>query len=181
MAHRTCSVEECPHQVVSRGWCHKHYVRWRRHGDPLRTNQPKRDGYPDSWLHSKIVVSDSGCWEWQGTIDANGYGVVRGSFRAHQLTFTRYVGPVPEGLEIDHLCRNRACCNPQHLEAVTHQENLRRAAKARPRRTHCVRGHEWSETNTRVCEDGRRCCRSCEREKAAEQRRRAKATKENSK
>lgn len=71
------------------------------------------------------------CWIWGGNLNASGYGVSARSGRAHRMVYERMVGPVSEGLELDHLCRVRSCVNPAHLEAVTHQENMRRAYAVR--------------------------------------------------
>jgi hypothetical protein len=109
------------------------------------------------------------CWPWQGSMSSNGYGNVpletgRGAraTSAHRAVYTLLVGEIPVGLQIDHLCRNRACVNPAHLEPVTQQENLRRAAALR---TSCAKGHSYSEENT-YYEPGRptvRQCRECRR------------------
>lgn len=106
------------------------------------------------------------CWLWQGAKYSNGYGQFRAApghrMSAHTFAYELEYGPLPLGLEPDHLCRNRECCRASHLEAVTHAENMRRA-----RRTHCRRGHPYDETNTYVGpERGRgieRCCRECRR------------------
>jgi hypothetical protein len=127
-----------------------------------------------------IAVSEDGCWEWQRHIDKSGYGIIwAGAWmsRVHQVAYRIVKGDVPEGLEIDHLCRNRRCCNPHHLEAVTHAENMRRstvvasaaaANKDRFRRqTHCKRGHEFSVQNTRIYVTRgyqTRHCRACKAE-----------------
>lgn len=110
-----------------------------------------------------------GCWDWEGHIDKFGYGKITWQYTgylAHRLIYTHLVGPIPEGLEIDHLCRNRSCVNPDHLEPVEHVENVRRAAAIpnnRPLKTHCKHGHAFTEPNTYVRPNGDRVCRTCYR------------------
>lgn len=84
---------------------------------------------------------------------------------AHRLEWEKINGPVPEGLELDHLCRNRWCVNPDHLEPVTHQENIRRGSQRKWNTdvTHCKHGHPFDEENTRHRPDGGRTCRTCHR------------------
>jgi hypothetical protein len=107
----------------------------------------------------KVVKADSGCWEWTGA-DRGGYG--RFHLRpgrvvaAHRFAYETFVGQIPVGLEIDHLCRNRGCVNPIHLEPVDHAENRRRA-----RLTHCRRGHLFDNANTYTHASGKRYCRAC--------------------
>ncbi len=114
---------------------------------------------------AKVNKTD-GCWLWTGSLTNKGYGSF--SYKGHTVQSHRYahellVGLVPEGLEVDHLCRNRACMNPAHLEAVTHRVNLLRgnSFSARYARvTHCPQGHLYNEANTRLSH-GRRLCRTC--------------------
>lgn len=111
----------------------------------------------------------SGCWIWMGCTDTMGYGQVRRNNKnnqVHTVTYQNFIGLIPDGLELDHLCRIRCCCNPHHLEPVTHRENVRRgmsgkATGARKRaRTHCRHGHEYTPENTNN-KSGYRICLAC--------------------
>jgi hypothetical protein len=108
-------------------------------------------------------LAADGCWRWLGNLSHNGYG--RFWFDGRNMPAHRYIwelknGPVPVGLEIDHLCRSRSCVNPDHLEAVTHQENQRRGCGSV---THCRHGHPLSGDNLYICPRGRRECKTCRR------------------
>lgn len=165
-----CSIPGCGKPGYSRQWCQAHYSRWQRSGDPL----PKQRILPDEfWAR---VVPTGFCWEWRGTITHEGYGVVSvlgQQHKAHRRAYELLVGPIPEGLHIDHLCRNRACVNPDHLEPVTALVNARRGFSPpviASRRTHCVNDHEFTPENTRICPDGGRDCRTCDRERKRKER-----------
>lgn len=117
-----------------------------------------------------IKIGNGGCWRWKGAIvggENGGYGQFRVGDRrivAHRVAYELLVGPIPEGLELDHLCRNRWCVNPAHLEPVTHLENMRRAPRWQDKniKTHCIRGHEYTPENTYVNKKtGARRCRMC--------------------
>lgn len=112
------------------------------------------------------IDAASGCWLWVGATRGTGYGafgIGRRQFQAHRVAYELLVGPIPQGLQIDHLCRVRRCVNPAHLEPVTQRENLLRGntiVAAQAAQTHCKRGHLFDEANTRV-RNGQRLCRAC--------------------
>ena len=117
----------------------------------------------------KVDKTDS-CWNWIGAKGARGYGsvgiVMLGGHRpAHRVAFELLRGPIPDGLVLDHLCRNRACVNPEHLEIVTSRENSLRgdcAASRNAAKTHCPQGHEYTPENTQYyAKERTRYCRTC--------------------
>lgn len=115
------------------------------------------------------VEKSDGCWRWLGFIGKEGYGrfgARKGttSTLAHRVSYELSVGPIPQGLEIDHLCRNRACVNPSHLEPVTREINIRRGispAARHAKKTHCIRGHEFTVDNIYWGPKNARHCRTC--------------------
>jgi len=156
----TCSFPDCGTPVKSRDLCNKHYLRW------WKTPAFKPKLHSLDRLAECVIISETGCWLWQGCRDSNGYGHLRTPIReggkyvkAHLAVYRHLVGPVPEGLELDHLCCNPPCVNPDHLEPVTHEENMRRGLWATKR--HCPQGHPYDETNTYIASRGDRQCRIC--------------------
>lgn len=109
------------------------------------------------------------CWEWAGSPDPAGYGsysLAGRAVRSHRVAYELLVGPIPDGLVLDHLCRNRGCVNPDHLEPVTQGENARRGLVGLKRKTHCIRGHRLSDENTYKHRPGNgRPCKQCARDK----------------
>lgn len=126
-------------------------------------------------LAAKILINPaSGCWEWR-RVRRSGYGRVKWNGRleeAHRVIYTLFMGPIPDGLEIDHVqdrgCISRACCWPAHLEAVTPLENNRRRAYVN--KPACSNGHEWTSESTGFNANGSRYCRICKHEQSREWR-----------
>jgi hypothetical protein len=165
---RECAVDGCARSIFARDWCQRHYTAWLRHGDPtvrLRGGTiPKPQG-ERFWAMVEQWGPDE-CWPWTGYISAWGYGLFDGG-AAHRVGYELDNGPITdEGIEVDHLCFRRSCCNPAHLEAVTKRENILRAALRRSAmRTHCINGHELTPENTATGKSGTlRICRTCRRE-----------------
>jgi hypothetical protein len=136
-------------------------------------------------LEGLTVLTPGGCWEWTGaTGGSRRYGCisVKGvTRRAHRVAYELLAGPIPDGLELDHLCRNRLCVNPEHLEPVTHRENVLRGdapPAANVSKTHCPRGHELTPENTytRRGRPGGRECRACSIDRATKWNRDNKRT-----
>ncbi len=124
------------------------------------------------------IDASGDCWEWCGALRSDGYGhkYYKGKYwSVHRLVWTALVGEIPDGMDIDHLCRNRKCCNPDHLEVVTRSTNLLRGARnGYQRKTHCPYGHPYSGENLVVNSRNRRECRECQHRRSKESRLRGK-------
>lgn len=130
MAKRTCAVPGCERTYRCSGYCAPHYTRFRRTGDPgpLKITQ-RVVGTPEERFWPKVTKTDS-CWLWNGAIlsRAGGYGNFnlchgRGTIRAHVFAYQTLIGPVPEGMVLDHTCHTPACVNPEHLRPATREQN----------------------------------------------------------
>ena len=163
-----CSYPGCGRKHNAKGLCGPHGA-MQREGKPLRPLQDRTGPLPRSAVErfaDAIALTDSGCIEWIGGISGGGYGSFAVSTAhanekkdcAHRWSYEYHTGPIPEGSDIDHLCRNRKCVNPEHLEAVTRRENIRRATALI---THCPQGHPYDDANTIVNDKGHRKCRAC--------------------
>lgn len=120
-------------------------------------------------FQAKFCPEPSGCWVWSGAKDRWGYGQFGSNRRvvlAHRWSYEYFVGPIEKGLTLDHLCRNRGCVNPAHLQVVTMRENILRGEcppANHARKTHCKYGHPLSGKNLAVWSNGVRVCRTCRR------------------
>ena len=160
MSKGTCSVRACERPAIKREWCEKHYQRWRLRGDPEAVVAYIQGDAPARFA-SKVRLRLSGCVDWVGLLDTNGYGTFWNGTRtvkAHRWAWEALNGPVPEGLVLDHLCRRRCCVNPAHLEPVTQAVNTRRGWAAN--KVACKHGHLYAD-HLYVNSEGRRTCGLC--------------------
>lgn len=149
-------------------------------GKPVAQRWPERT-LEERFMEKVSIDAETGCWVWQAALhDGYGWFNVDGSPRlAHRVAYELFVGPIPEGMTLDHACHtqdencpggeceHRRCVNPAHLEPVTLAENKARGRSLpaqNARKTHCSRGHAYDEANTHVTPDGYRQCRQCNRE-----------------
>lgn len=158
----TCIAEQCSRKSAKRGLCDSHYSA-SREGRAFAV----LDQREDEWFYSRVAEKD-GCWVWQSSLNRDGYGQFRrhgsGNKTAHRWSYEFMRGEIPPGLQLDHLCRNRACVNPEHLEPVTSLVNWWRGiapSAINARKTHCDHGHEFTPENTMSRSEGGRRCRTC--------------------
>lgn len=158
----------CPqgHEYNEQNTCHsggrRHCLQCAK--DKRATN---RDVRPEGERFAARWSLDGECWRWTGARHPAGYGTF-GDHLAHRRSYELHVGPIPAGLTLDHLCRNRWCVNPAHLEAVPLVENVMRGESPparNARKTHCPQGHPYDEANTYWTSNGWRICRACNRER----------------
>lgn len=155
-----CSIDGCNRPVRARTWCAAHYQRWQSTGDALGS-KPRPS--VEERIAARIEKQGDGCWLWTGQLTDKGYGSISvdGRMRpAHRVLYEMAKGAIDPTLVLDHLCRNRACVNPDHLRVVTHRENILAGegiAARNARKTRCPRGHRLDTF------DGRqRRCSTCD-------------------
>lgn len=124
---------------------------------------------------AKVALDEAdpvlGCWDWSATRRKDGYGLFwmngRSNNRAHRVSYELFVGPIPGGLVVDHVCRNRGCVNPLHLRVCTRGENVKAPGSLtgahNGKKTHCVNGHPFTGDNLMIRANGNRDCRECKR------------------
>ena len=171
-----CSIEGCERPHKARGVCQTHYRRLQRHGDTDTVQRAHRMGSPEDRFWAQVdqvgPVPEhrpelGRCWVWTGLLSRYGYGQIavnQRSIHAHTWGYGRFIGPVPDGRELDHLCRNRACVRFDHLEPVTHRENVLRGvapSAVHARQTCCSAGHPFTHDNTYRTRVGHRRCKTC--------------------
>ena len=166
-----CTASECERPARARRLCKMHYQRARKIGLPVVQPQ-NRAPIERFWAYIAKPDGDHGCWVWQGARDKDGYGAFspqgKGTVRVHRWAYEQFVGPIPIGLVIDHLCGQRACANPAHHRATSIRTNALRSetspAAINARKTHCKEGHEFAGANLLfVPSTGERLCLICER------------------
>ena len=186
MTKRICSVPECGGPHRSKGFCSTHYARWLRTGGT--DAQPRIKTVEERFVfYTEKPHGEEGCWLWTGSLIGGGYGQIALGHHtlgyAHIEAYKRFVGPIPEGADIDHVCHNeeldcpggagcrhRRCWNPAHLEAVPHGVNVRRGAKSFERSGTCRRGHDVTVPGVLVSNGGgNRICGVCRSERRRKQ------------
>lgn len=168
-----CEMDGCEKPRHARGLCSTHQSKIRRKGSPAG---PVRAWLPVADRFWALVTKTETCWLF-ANVQSNGYGSLSGAVTngrsnlAHRVAYELLIGPIPEGLQLDHLCRVRNCVNPEHLEPVTPWENTMRSTSisaVNARKTECLRGHPFSDENTYYSKDGRRYCIACRDARARE-------------
>lgn len=169
MSKPTCAAEGYPRESRSRGYCNRHYENLRRYGNPI----PRKDWPLETRLREVgWTVTASGCWEWNGKRNDDGYGIFNAgrlgyeNARAHRAVYECFVEPIPDELQLRHKCDNPPCVNPDHLIPGTAADNSRDMVKRRRHRAHgrrrCDKGHDLSLPDARMSTGA---CAECNRDR----------------
>lgn len=159
---KTCTIDGCEKPSRARGWCGKHWQRWRKYGDPLAGGTWYATPEEAFTARTEPIVGDPGCLIWTGVTNSRGYGQLRVNGRmvlAHRFSWERVNGPIPADMVIDHTCWETSCVNPEHLRLATRSQNSAYLSGARPGRMHDLprgvhrngRGYQ-----AQVCHNGQR-------------------------
>lgn len=146
---RTCEHSECPRTFYAKGYCFAHYKRARAGSNMDAPFQRKGDYESKFW--ERVSKSES-CWNWTAGLSAAGYGVMRYGKTdqlAHRISYRLSIGPIGEGLQIDHMCHNRACVNPKHLRVATDGLNKQNRSGATRSSKSGIRGVTWYESRSK--------------------------------
>jgi hypothetical protein len=185
MANRTCSIDQCERPSKAHGMCGMHNERRRRNGDANNPGKYALDPLERLAQYVSPGAPDE-CWIWRGTTNADGYGAIRiknARLPAHRFVYEVMVGPIPDGLHLDHVwargCTSRSCVNPAHLEPVTLVENVMRGngvGAVNARKTTCPQGHEYDKVWVDAIGRASRQCSTCQREWARRNPRRRRTS-----
>lgn len=170
-----CSIAECNKRTLARGWCRTHYTRWYETGSTelgVRTGEGRHKVKPLRQRFLAKVDKSGDCWLWTGAKTNLGYGCVwsgpgGSQVLAHRVSWELHRGPIPAGLQIDHICRVPSCVRPEHLEPVSPSVNTARGyapslgAAFQLAKTHCPQEHPYDAVNTYINKRGGRMCKTC--------------------
>jgi len=164
-----CSVLDCTKPHTGLSYCRSHYRKFKYSGDPFGKTKKYKTLDERFWEYVEIGNKKE-CWLWTGHKLNNGYGQIKGNppahkrHLAHRIAYTFIRGEIPHDKVIDHLCKNKSCVNPYHMELVSHVENVMRGNSPHARnarKTHCPSGHPYSGDNLRIDKNGWRRCAKC--------------------
>jgi hypothetical protein len=185
---RICKVINCESNIKSKGYCTKHYLRWWRYGDTSYVKNLKGKAIDRFYF---MIDKTNTCWNWKGSLDKGGYGRIADdegwNDMAHRWSYKNFVGDIPDGLVLDHICKNTKCVNPKHLRPVTHKQNIidygvSNASFLNSQKTHCIHNHELSLDNIYIYKGKRgatRVCKICHSKRVKEYIKRKMENNEN--
>lgn len=157
-----CKVEGCGKPMLARGWCTKHYQRWKIHGRTDNRGKLELGSPPEVRFFALVKKAKNGCWLWQAHRSPSGYGdfkVRRKTWRAHRWAYQHFVAPIPDGFHVHHRCASTNCVNPEHLECVSLEEHAQTRLYTLKKR--CPKGHPYKKGNMYFGPTGHPRCRTC--------------------